>query len=145
MASLAFISTTQETSAAGRRHVGAQQKNRMGETTNCQSVKHRLCLWVQFHQRLNESGWVVACGSICYDKTNFSLIDKSYPVFLCSLANFKMFQTNFRLVKHCLSDTDIWIELVICLPSADKGNTASKQKIKNSLSLPHWNVIWCLQ
>lgn len=41
-----------------------------------------------------------------------------------------MFQTNFRLVKHCLSDTDIWIELVSCLPSADKGSKASKQKMQ---------------
>lgn len=47
-----------------------------------------------------------------------------------------MFQTNFRLVKHCLSDTDIWIELVSCLPSADKGSKASKQKVKNIFFLP---------
>lgn len=47
-----------------------------------------------------------------------------------------MFQTNFRLVKHCLSDTDIWIELVICLPSADKGSKASKEKMKNIFFFP---------
>lgn len=63
------------------------------------SVKHRLCPWVQI-PLATEWAWM---GNSLWKyllwQNQLFINRQSYPVFFCSLANIKMFQTNFRLIS----------------------------------------------